>query len=55
MPKRSDCPYPEVVYSQIHDATTFERYQTFNGTDGAGTDALCGIRHNVLRLDAQEQ
>jgi hypothetical protein len=28
MPKRNDCPYPEVVYSEIHDATTFERYQS---------------------------
>jgi len=27
MPKRSDRPYPEAVYSQIHDASTFERYQ----------------------------
>ena len=25
--KRSDCPYPEVVCSEIHDATTFEHYQ----------------------------
>jgi hypothetical protein len=28
MPKRSDCPYPEIVCSEIHDATTFEHYQT---------------------------
>ena len=28
MPKRSDCPYPEVVCSEIHDATTFEHYQS---------------------------
>jgi hypothetical protein len=27
MPKRSDSPYPEAVYSQIHDASTCERYQ----------------------------
>jgi hypothetical protein len=27
MPKRSDCPYPEVVCSEIHDAATLERYQ----------------------------
>ena len=27
MPEGSDCPYPEVLYSDLHDATTFERYQ----------------------------
>ncbi len=31
MPKRSDCPYPEGVCSQIHDATTLERYQNIKG------------------------
>ena len=27
MPEGSDCPYPEVLYSDLHDATTLERYQ----------------------------
>jgi len=28
MPKRSDSPYPEIVYSEIDDVTTSERYST---------------------------
>jgi hypothetical protein len=29
MPKRSDCPYPEVFYSEIHNAVTFSCFAAF--------------------------
>ena len=46
MPKRSDCPYPEVICSEIHDATTFEHYQFFSGL----TMAACAKRIDVNGL-----